>query len=231
MSLQKVVELGDPIAVAFYSFLSLLPDGQAVNAKEVMSKFSIGRNRFYRARKLLLAHELIAEEKLHDESGKHAGVRYSVPCETTRRDAENDNAEDLARSMQLYNYYNNTEHVIHDHVIHDHNNINNNKNTSPLVQKYPYGFEQVWTTFDETLGSKGSKAEAFKEFKKLKLTDANVDQLCTMILSEVTRKRTDREAGQWVPNFPHVCRVLKRREWETWAESSPSATSSNEVYL
>ncbi len=230
MSLQKVVELGDPIAVAFYSFLSLLPDGKAVNAKEVMARFSIGRNRFYRARKLLLAHGLITEEKLHDATGKHAGVRYSVPHETVFRDVENDNTVDLARSVQLYNNYNNTEHVIHDHVIHDHININN-KNTSPLVQKYPHGFEQIWNAFDLNLGSKGSKSEAFKEFKKLKLTDADVDNLHAMILSEVSRKRTEREGGQWVSNFPHVCRVLKRREWETWAESSTPTATSREVLL
>ena len=84
-------------------------------------------------------------------------------------------------------------HVIHDHVIHNHNNINN-KNTSPLVQKYPHGFEQIWNCFDANLGSKGSKSEAFKEFKKLKLTDADVDSLHAMILSEINRKRTDREA-------------------------------------
>ena len=230
MSLQKVVDLGDPVAVAFYSFLSSLPDGQAVSAKEVMAHYSIGRNRFYRARKLLLAHSLITEEKLHDASGKHAGVRYSVPHETMCRDDENDNAEDLARSVQLYNNYNNTNHVIHDHVIHEHNNINN-KNSSPLVQKYPHGFEQIWNCFDANLGSKGSKSEAFKEFKKLKLTDADVNSLHAMILSEINRKRTERELGQWVPNFPHVCRVLKRREWETWAESSPSPTSAREVFL
>mgnify|MGYP003113113684 CR=1 FL=1 len=230
MSLQKVVELGDPIAVAFYSFLSLLPDGKAVNAKEVMARFSIGRNRFYRARKLLLAHSLITEEKLHDATGKHAGVRYSVPHETVFRDDENDNTVDLARSVQLYNNYNNTEHVIHEHVIHDHININN-KNTSPLVQKYPYGFEQIWNCFDTHFGSKGSKSEAFKEFKKLKLTDADVNNLHAMILSEVSRKRTEREGGQWVSNFPHVCRVLKRREWETWAESSTPTTTSREVLL
>jgi len=228
--LQKVVELGDPIAVAFYSFLSLLPDGKAVNAKEVMARFSIGRNRFYRARKLLLAHSLITEEKLHDATGKHAGVRYSVPHETVFRDDENDNTVDLARSVQLYNNYNNTEHVIHEHVIHDHININN-KNTSPLVQKYPYGFEQIWNCFDTHFGSKGSKSEAFKEFKKLKLTDADVNNLHAMILSEVSRKRTEREGGQWVSNFPHVCRVLKRREWETWAESSTPTTTSREVLL
>lgn len=228
--MQKVVELGDPIAVAFYSFLSLLPDGKAVNAKEVMARFSIGRNRFYRARKLLLAHSLITEEKLHDATGKHAGVRYSVPHETVFRDDENDNTVDLARSVQLYNNYNNTEHVIHEHVIHDHININN-KNTSPLVQKYPYGFEQIWNCFDTHFGSKGSKSEAFKEFKKLKLTDADVNNLHAMILSEVSRKRTEREGGQWVSNFPHVCRVLKRREWETWAESSTPTTTSREVLL
>mgnify|MGYP003108738555 CR=1 FL=1 len=228
--MQKVVELGDPIAVAFYSFLSLLPDGQAVNAKEVMSKFSIGRNRFYRARKLLLAHELIAEEKLHDSAGKHAGVRYSVPHETGNHDDENSNAVDLARSMQLYNNYNNTEHEIHGHVIHDHININN-KNTSPLVQKYPHGFQVIWNSFDDSLGRKGSKSEAFKEFKKLKLSDADVNTLKAMILSEVSRKRTNREVGEWVANFPHVCRVLKRREWESWAESSPSSTANQEVFL
>ena len=228
--MQKVVELGDPIAVAFYSFLSLLPDGKAVNAKEVMARFSIGRNRFYRARKLLLAHSLITEEKLHDATGKHAGVRYSVPHETVFRDDENDNTVDLARSVQLYNNYNNTEHVIHEHVIHDHININN-KNTSPLVQKYPYGFEQIWNCFDTHFGSKGSKSEAFKEFKKLKLTDADVNNLHAMILSEVSRKRTEREGGQWVSNFPHVCRVLKRREWETWAESSTPTTTSREGLL
>ena len=228
--MQKVVDLGDPVAVAFYSFLSTLPDGQAISAKEVMAHYNIGRSRFYRARKLLLANGLIMEDKLHDTRGKHAGVRYSVSHETVSRNDENDNTVDLARSVQLYNNYNNTEHVIHDHVIHDHININAKK-TSPLYQKYPYGFEQIWNAFDLNLGSKGSKSEAFKEFKKLKLTDADVDNLHAMILSEVSRKRTERELGQWVPNFPHVCRVLKRREWETWAESSTPTTTSREVLL
>ena len=228
--MQKVVDLGDPVAVAFYSFLSTLPDGQAISAKEVMAHYNIGRSRFYRARKLLLANGLIMEDKLHDTRGKHAGVRYSVSHETVSRNDENDNTVDLARSVQLYNNYNNTEHVIHDHVIHDHNNINN-KNTSPLVQKYPYGFEQIWNCFDTHFGSKGSKSEAFKEFKKLKLTDADVNNLHAMILSEVSRKRTERARGQWVSNFPHVCRVLKRREWETWAESSTPTTTSREVLL
>ena len=218
------LDIRDPNAMAVLIMLHSKPEGSTVSGKAVMDFLSIGRTRFYKARKILLDQNLITEIKKHNREGHFSGVEYGlVPHgtaypKTTRRVPENDNAVDLARSVLLKT---NTKTL----------GVGGRCNTNQLgvsgklkpKQKgfrrdfeYPKNFLKVWNLFTPTLGNVGNKLEAFKQFDKLDLNDDDVDWLVDRIKNEIKRKTKLREAKEFDPNIQHDCRVLKNRAWESW---------------
>ena len=109
----SVLSLSDSHAIAFLILLHSKPEGFAIRGQEVMDKFKIGKSVFYRARKILLENNLIAEKKKFNRLGHFDGVYYQlvVPHETVvqkiehgdQPHAENQNTVDLARSVQKHN--------------------------------------------------------------------------------------------------------------------------------
>lgn len=235
-ALKKTIALKDPVATAIFSFLSTLPDGQAANASGIMAQFSIGDIKFYRARKLLLQHNFIIEHKKHSHDGSFAGVSYSVPHETAmpktaRRVIEKDEAVELARKL-----IKTTDNISNDNISNDNlkpkTKTLSDRNAVPgITANYSDEFNYFWMIFTPTLGAKGSKSEAFKEWKKLRFTDSDVEQVLKISQAEYRRKCAVRKAGEWDPNFPHVCRILKQRLWETWAEMQVASPTFKEIMI
>ena len=204
------------------------PEGSTVSGKAVMDFFSIGRTRFYKARKILLDQNLITEIKKHDRKGHFSGVEYGlVPCgtaypKTTRRVPENDNTDELARTLQLtpnepgVSELGTSKLGVSGKFIPKKKGQKFTRNSD-----YPANFLRVWNLFTPTLGNVGSKLEAFKQFERLNISDDDLDWLAARIQNEVKRKTKLREANEFDPNFQHVCRVLKYRAWESWPDSSP----------
>lgn len=109
----------------------------------------------------------------------------------------------------------------------------NSNSTFSREFEYPKSFSRLWILFVKgTLGNQGTKAEAYTQFKKLKLRDNDLEWLLQRISHEIHRKQELRKTGQFDPNFPHVCRILKYRAWESWpAPSGPLPTSSQQEVI
>lgn len=75
-------------------------------------------------------------------------------------------------------------------------------------------FESLWNSFPVDLGGKGSKKNAFSEFKKLKPDRELAAAMMAALVAQVADKREKRKAGVFVENFQHVERWLKNRRWE-----------------
>ena len=75
-------------------------------------------------------------------------------------------------------------------------------------------FEEFWNYLPKDLMNKGSKAEARKEWEKLKPdaeTCINMKKFID-VKAQVDRKRKNNQ--EFVPNWRHGCRLLKFRFWE-----------------
>ena len=244
----SVLSLTDSHAIAFMILLYSKPEGFAIRGQEVMDKFKIGKSVFYRARKILLENNLITETKKFNRLGHFDGVYYKlVPHETVIEKiehgsepfAENQNAVNVARSVQKHNSSlknnasckNNANKInascqITSSSLLNANKLYSNNNVGEVkFQKkyeYPEEFESIWKCFTSTLGALGSKSEAYKEFKKLKMTKNQIEWLGYKIRQEIKRKKQAKAENKFVPSFAHVCRVLKNKDWESWDDSPTS---------
>lgn len=75
-------------------------------------------------------------------------------------------------------------------------------------------FENFWKFFPKDLGSKGSKANARKEFHKLKPPDDLITLMRNRLTAQAERKRELKAVGQFAENFKHVERWIKYRQWD-----------------
>ena len=78
-------------------------------------------------------------------------------------------------------------------------------------------FERTWKQLPTdmfTSQNKGSKAEARKEWDKLKLDDATITLLTDFLTAKESIDRQRRKGTEMVPAWPHFCRMVKRRFWE-----------------
>ena len=188
---------------------------------------------------------MIDEVQKYDSHGRFSGTVYvmqTADAKTTQRAAENSTTVELAHSMQRSKVNRSNDDLINDELIND-DLINDNLSKlnlkdmstrsveSKLTAKYPDNFNFFWSIFTPTLGSKGSKSEAYREWQKLKFSDSDVAALLRISQSEYRRKLALRSTDQFDPNFPHVCRILKRRLWETWAEEASPPTSKREIMI
>jgi hypothetical protein len=215
------IEVRDPCAVAFLVMLHSKPKGTSVNSKDVMEFYKIGKTRFHTAKNILLNLNLITEKK----SGQYGFLEYQLlPIDENGQPSENDHPLKLARTVQCL-------HNVLKPTVNSKLNVNqHNANNLTLTKKkgskdefsrqglYPENFLRIWNLFSPTLGAKGAKSEAFKAFSALKMSDTDVSWLAGRIKLETDRKSTVRKAKEFDPNFPHVCRILKRRDWEGWQE-------------
>jgi hypothetical protein len=241
MTSKLVLEQRDAVAVALYSYFGMLPDGKAATAVEMREFFSLGKTRFVRAKNILLKLGMIDEVQKYDSNGCFSGTVYvmqTASAKTTQREAENSTPVELAHSMQKrFKVNRSNDDLINDDLIDDNLSKLNLKDMSTrsvenkLAAKYPDNFNFFWAIFTPTLGSKGSKSEAYREWQKLKFSDSDVAALLRISQSEYRRKLALRSTDQFDPNFPHVCRILKRRLWETWAEEASPPTSKREIMI
>ena len=232
----SILNITDTGAVAFYLLLlSKTEESRVVTHKEVTDTFKMGRSAFYRARSYLLDNNLITEIKRHDAKGHFAEVEYAlVPHETADQKSEhgdppqdrNCDAVGLAQVLICKNNSsksNSSQNNSGKNKSSILNNSNNNVGEKKFRRssEYPDDFERLWKSFSSTLGAVGSKQEAFKEFKKLHMDPDDVTWLIGRIRGEIRRKTELRKAGQFDPNFQHVCRILKYRAWEGWSDDAP----------
>ena len=76
-------------------------------------------------------------------------------------------------------------------------------------------FEQIWKALPRDLftsQNKGSKAEALKEWGKLKVDQDMYDLMLEFMELKETADRAKRKDG-FCPGWPHFCRMLKRQFW------------------
>ena len=240
MTSKLVLEQRDAVAVALYSYFGMLPDGQAATAVELREFFSLGKTRFVRAKNILMKLGMIDEVQKYNSHGCFSGTVYvmqTASVKTKLREAENSTLVELAHSMQRSKVDRSKVDLINDDLINDDLSKLNLKDMSTrsvenkLTAKYPDNFNFFWAIFTPTLGSKGSKSEAYREWQKLKFSDSDVAALLKISQSEYRRKLALRSTDQFDPNFPHVCRILKRRLWETWAEEASPPTSKREIMI
>ena len=250
MTSKLVLEQRDAVAVALYSYFGMLPDGQAATAVEMREYFSLGKTRFVRAKNLLLKLGMIDEVQKYNSHGRFSGTVYvmqTASAKTKLREAENSTPVELAHSMQRSKVNRSNDDLINDDLINDdlinddlfNDNLSNlnlkdmsTRNVeNKLTTLYPDNFNFFWAIFTPTLGAKGSKSEAYRQWKKLKFSDSDVAALLRISQSEYRRKLALRSTDQFDPNFPHVCRILKRRLWETWAEEASPPTSKREIMI
>lgn len=79
--------------------------------------------------------------------------------------------------------------------------------------KYPEDFEELWSSFDQKYGKKGSKKLAYDYYKKL---NPDIDLQTEMVMA-VTDQIMEREwknrAVIWIENLPHVFRWIRNERW------------------
>lgn len=104
------------------------------------------------------------------------------------------------------------------------NPLSKNKNNG---DEYAADFLLFWRAWPDGFGSKGGKAEAFKEWRKAKSLPPPND-LISIAQGQADEKAAMKAAGKFAENFKHVCRWLKGREWENDAPTLKAV--SGEVY-
>ena len=235
----SILKVTDPNALAFLLLLLSKPAGQAVSGQEVRDQYKMGKSAYWRARRFLLHQNLIREIKRVNAQGHFDGVSYlpvsheTEPPNIERGDSpecDKSSAVDLARSVQRLNLDSKiyTARVKQQESCSKHNSNNNvGENKFRKTQNYPADFERLWNTFDPTFGSKGTKQEAYKEFKKLGMSSDDVTWLIDRLKAEINRKTEAQKTG-WEPPFQHVSRVLKNKAWESWQQPQ---TKTNEFFL
>ena len=208
------IEVRDPCAVAFLVMLHQKPVGTTVSSKDVMEFYTIGKTRFHTAKNILLNLNLITEKK----SGQHGFLEYELlPIDENGRPYENDHPLKLARSVQCIHTV--LKHTVNSKpVVYQKTKKKGSKDQFSRQSSYPENFLKIWNLFSPTLGNKGAKSEAFKAFSGLNMSDSDVSWLVSRTKNEIKRKIAVRKAKEFDPNFPHVCRILKRRDWESWQE-------------
>lgn len=235
----SMLKVTDPNALAFLLLLLSKPAGQAVSGQEVRDQYKMGKSAYWRARKFLLNQNLIKEIKWVNAHGHFDGVSYlPVSHETeppniergTSPDCDKSSAVDLARSVQRLNqdskiYTARIKQQDSCSKLKSYNNVGDRKFSK--TQTYPEDFERLWNTFDPTFGSKGTKQEAYKEYKKLGMSSDDVTWLIDRLKAEIDRKTEAQKTG-WEPPFQHVSRVLKNKAWESWQQPQAKTT---EFYL
>ena len=164
----------------------------------------------------------------------------ATPPETGKREptalSKTDNSE-VARSVQLdSNNKSSSDKINTSNLDASDKSISSKSNSNTTFSRefeYPKSFSRLWILFVKgTLGNQGTKAEAYTQFKKLKLRDNDLEWLLQRISHEIHRKQQLRKTGQFDPNFPHVCRILKYRAWESWpVPSGPLPTSSQQEVI
>jgi hypothetical protein len=78
-------------------------------------------------------------------------------------------------------------------------------------------FEAVWQSLPTDLftsQNKGSKAEARKEWEKIKVDDKIYNEIIDFLKAKEEVDRMNRKTEQFTAPWPHFCRLLKRRFWE-----------------
>ena len=214
----SILEISDTGAVAFLILLHSKPEGKTVSKSEVTETFRLGRTAFYRARKFLLDQNLITEIKKNTQDGHFDGIKYllvshGTGCpKSTRGDLPHDENQ---QAVQNNSSFKNKSSRL--------NKSNNNVGETKFKKfnSYPDEFERIWKSFSPTLGQPGSKQEAFKQFEKLDMGPDDVAWLVGKIKIEIKRKAAVRAAGEFDPQFPHVCRIFKYRSWESWPDEEP----------
>lgn len=111
----------------------------------------------------------------------------------------------------------------HDPVMQEKNKKNKKKING---DEYTADFLEFWDTWPDGFGSKGSKAQAFTEWRKLNGRPPT-DVLIASVLAQTYDKAGRRASGTFAENFKHVCRWLKGREWEN---ETPATAVTKEVY-
>ena len=86
-----------------------------------------------------------------------------------------------------------------------------------IKTKYSEGFETLWNTFDISLGSKGSKFRAYREYNRLEINQDDLKMLISVLLDQIEIKR---KATDFVPPFQHVERWLRNRRFEDEPENN-----------
>jgi hypothetical protein len=92
--------------------------------------------------------------------------------------------------------------------------------------EYAADFLAFWNSWPEGFGSKGSKSDAFKEWRKAKGLPPT-HELIAAACAQADEKAAKQAAGVFAENFKHICRWLKAREWEN---DAPSLAAAGEVY-
>lgn len=77
----------------------------------------------------------------------------------------------------------------------------------------PVDFQTLWAMFDATYGEKGAKANAEREFNKIKPDRELFAQMLDGLHRQIRDKAAKRAAGVFYSNFQNVERWLKNRRW------------------
>ena len=88
-----------------------------------------------------------------------------------------------------------------------------------IKQAYPKWFNDWWKTLLDlskkgAMRSLGSKHEAYKEARKLKVTEQDLPYLTKQYIIQRDAKIQARLNGAWQEDFPDICRWLKHRRFE-----------------
>lgn len=84
--------------------------------------------------------------------------------------------------------------------------------------EYAADFLLFWKSWPTGFGQKGNKWEAFSEWRKAKIKP-DAEALIAAARSQADEKAAIKRNGNFAADFPHVCRWLKKRGWETEVES------------
>ena len=79
--------------------------------------------------------------------------------------------------------------------------------------EYAAEFLSFWHAWPDGFGPKGSKAEAHREWQRLR-GRPDSEALSRAALDQANEKRQLQRMGNFIAPFKHICRWLKAREWE-----------------
>lgn len=93
------------------------------------------------------------------------------------------------------------------------------KNT---VECYREKFSELWKLFSSEFGAKGSKANAEKQFLKLRPDAELFAAMCSAVEAQKRHKTRCRDAGDFCEKFQHVERWIKNKRWEDEIPEQPT---------
>lgn len=79
--------------------------------------------------------------------------------------------------------------------------------------EYAADFLKFWSDWPDGFGAKGSKAEAYREWQRVR-GRPDVGVLIEAAKNQADEKTQMQRRGVFVAPFKHVCRWIKAREWE-----------------